>query len=289
MSTAVALSRIFTLKSPSSSIRTWRFAGLTFLALALLVFVVTALFPSWLAPAPPLATDPDQVLQAPSGAHLLGTDQVGRDLLSRIIFGARYSLVIGIGSVLLSAVAGVALGVLSGLAPRGIDEIITRVLDVINAFPEILLALVVISIAGRGPVNVVIAVGVAGIPRFARVVRAQVFVIKRADFMDVALTQGLSYPHRIVKHLVPNILGPVFALATIGTAGAIVNAAGLSFLGLGPQPPTPEWGAMLSDGRNYFESAWWVAVFPGLAIVAVVLVVTIVGRITQARFDGAGS
>ncbi|MET8649894.1 ABC transporter permease [Nocardia aurea] len=261
-------------------------AGLAIpLALAALIAVV-AVAPVLVTRKSPLASDPRRVLRPPSAAHLFGTDQIGRDVLARIVHGARYSLSVGVGAIVLAALIGIVIGTLSGLAPRVIDEAVIRSLDVLNAFPEVLLALVVIAIVGPGPLNVVVAIGVAAIPRFARVVRAQVFVLRRSGWMEVAVTQGLSYPRRVVKHIVPNVLGPVVALATVGTGTAVIAAAGLSFLQLGPKPPTPEWGSMLSESRDYISLGWWLGVFPGLAILFTVTVITVLGRRLQRRFEG---
>lgn len=245
-----------------------------------------ALAPGVFVSHSPLTSDPRQVLRPPSLEHPFGTDQIGRDVAARVVYGAQYSLSIGVGATVLAVLAGLLIGTLSGLAPRGVDEAFTRLLDVVNAFPEVLLALVVIAIAGPGPLNVVVAIGVAAIPRFARVVRAQVFVLRHSGWVETAVTQGISYPRRVGKHIVPNVLGPVVALATAGTGTALIAAAGLSFLNLGPQPPTPEWGAMLSESRDYIGLGWWLGVFPGLAIVGSVAVITVLGRRLQRRFEG---
>lgn len=270
--------------------RTWRAIlsrvnAVVLLLLVLLLLAVVAV-PEWFTPYSPLAADSLASLQPPSATHPLGTDPIGRDVLSRIIYGARYSLSIGVGATLIGAIVGTVLGVVAGLSPRFVDEIVVRFLDVINAVPEILLALVVIAVIGAGPVNVTLAIGIASIPRFARVVRVQVLSLQHSGWVEIALTQGLSYGRRVVKHIVPNTIGPVVVLATIGTGTAILNAAGLSFLGLGPQPPTPEWGAILAESRDYFQLGWWVAVFPGVAVLLTVCLITIVGRRLQRRFEG---
>lgn len=256
---------------------------LTVLA-ALLVLIVVA--PEWFAPFPPLLADQTASLQPPSASHPLGTDPIGRDVLSRILHGARYSLSIGVGATVIAAVVGSLLGLVAGLAPRTIDEVLVRLLDVINAIPEILLALVVIAVIGPGPLNIILAIGIASIPRFARVVRVQVLALQHSGWVEIALTQGIPHWRRVVKHILPNTIGPVVVLLTIGTGSAILNAAGLSFLGLGPQPPAPEWGALLAESRDYFHLGWWVAVFPGLAVLLTVSLITIVGRRLQQRFEG---
>lgn len=252
---------------------------------AVLILAAT-LLPGVITSASPLESDPRSVLLSPSWEHPFGTDQIGRDQFARVVHGAQYSLSIGVGAIVLAVVAGLLIGTFSGLAPRPVDEAIIRFLDVVNAFPEVLLALVVIAVVGPGPVNVLVAIGVASIPRFARVVRAQVFVLRHSGWVEIATTQGLSYPKRVFKHIVPNVLGPVVVLATIGTGSAMIAAAGLSFLRLGPQPPIPEWGAMLSESRDYVQMGWWLAVFPGLAILTTVAVITLIGRRAQRRFEG---
>lgn len=264
-------------------------AGVIALSLLLALLAAAVAVPGWLAPYPPLAADTQATLQAPSAAHLLGTDPIGRDVLSRLTYGARYSLSIGVGATLLAAIIGTVLGTLAGIAPRAADEVIVRLLDVVNAVPEILLALVVIAIVGPGPLNIIIAIGIAAIPRFARVVRVQVRALQHSGWVEGAVTQGLGFWHRVGKHIVPNTIGPVVVLATIGTGTAILNAAGLSFLGLGPQPPVPEWGAVLAESRDYFNLGWWVAVFPGLAVLGTVCLITVVGRRLQHRYQGTGA
>lgn len=250
------------------------------------LILAAALVPGLLTATSPLESDPRSVLLPPSWEHPFGTDQIGRDQFTRVVHGAQYSLSIGVGAIVLASIVGLVIGTISGLAPRVLDEAITRFLDVVNAFPEVLLALVVIAVVGPGPVNVLIAIGVASIPRFARVVRAQVFVLRHSGWVEIATTQGISYPRRVIKHIVPNVLGPVVVLGTIGTGTAMIAAAGLSFLRLGPQPPTPEWGAMLSESRDYVQLGWWLAVFPGAAILLTVAVITLIGRRAQRRFEG---
>ncbi len=274
--------------APQSARRRHRLGAIgTVLLLAILALLALAVAaPQLLAPYPPLAADAGAALQAPSTAHPLGTDPIGRDVLSRIVHGARYSLSIGVGATLLAAIVGTVLGALAGLAPRALDEVVVRLLDVVNAVPEILLALVVITIVGPGPLNIVLAIGVAGVPRFARVVRVQVRALRGSGWVESALTQGIPYWCRVGKHIVPNTIGPVVVLATIGTGTAILSAAGLSFLGLGPQPPAPEWGAILAESRDYFHLGWWVAVFPGLAVLTTVCAITVAGRRLQRRYEG---
>lgn len=256
--------------------------ALAFLALVLLA----ALFPAWLASYDPLAADPLHAQLPPSASHWLGTDQLGRDVLARVIYGSRYSLLISLSAMGVAVVAGTLLGLLAGLARGALDEFISRALDVVSAFPDLLLALMLIAFTGPGTPNLIIALGVASVPRFARVVRAQTFVVAASGYVEQARTFGLS-PQRLVwRHVLPHAIAHVPVLATLGLGSAIIGAAGLSFLGMGPQPPTAEWGLMLAEGRNYLRNAWWVGVWPGVAITLTVLAVNSVGRVWQARFEG---
>lgn len=252
----------------------------------LAVVAVAAVAPGLLTAIDPVKADPLAVLQPPSVEHLAGTDSLGRDVLSRIIHGARYSLTVGVAATVLAVTMGAVLGVVAGVGGRFTDTVIARAIDVLASFPEILLALVLIAFTGPGITNLVVALGVAAIPRYARIVRAQAQVVVASGYVEQARTFGLAYPRLVARHVLPNALGPVPVLATIGLGSAIIGAAGLSFLGLGPQAPTPEWGAMLAENRDYLRVAWWGAVFPGVALAATVIASTVVGRQLQARFEG---
>lgn len=247
-------------------------------ALALALIVLAAVFPTWWTGQSPLETDPAAVLQPPSGAHFFGTDQSGRDVFSRVIHGARYSLFVGFGATVIALSLGVLIGVGAALAPKVLAAGLSRAIDVLMAFPEFLLALLVIAIVGTGEASIPIAVALAALPAYARVARSETLVVVEAGYIRAARSLGVSPVAVLAKHVVPNILGPLLVMATIGVGTAIVTAAGLSFLGLGPQPPTPEWGIILSEGRNFLATAWWIALFPGLAIVATVISVSTVGR-----------
>lgn len=280
------------LEGPKPS-RAFRFAsfnpGVLLSALILALVAVATIWPQALTSANPIAADPLQAQLLPSLAHLLGTDHLGRDVLSRVIYGARYSILIGVSAVAISALVGSLLGLLSGLA-RGItDEIISRFLDVVSSFPDLLLALVLISFTGPGTVNLIFALGVASIPRFARVVRAQTFVIAKSGYVEQAKTFGLKRVTLVIRHIVPHAIAQVPILATIGLGSTIIQAAGLSFLGMGPQPPAPEWGAMLAEARNYLRVAWWIGVWPGLAITLTVTAITFLGKRWQRAFEGRRS
>ena len=257
-------------------------AAVGFLLLALLA----TLWPGLLAGADPLAADPLHVLEGPSAAHWFGTDQLGRDVFDRVVYGARHSLTIGVAATLIAVSAGVLLGVIAGLAHRLADEALSRSFDALSAFPLLLLALLFIAIAGPGTVSLVVAIGIATLPHYARVVRSQTFVVRQAGYVTQAVAFGASRPRLVLRHVLPNVLGPVPILAVIGLGEAILAAAGLSFLGMGPQPPSPEWGSMLSEGRGYLSIAWWASVLPGLAVTFTVISLTVVGRHLQRRFEG---
>ncbi|WP_436762810.1 ABC transporter permease [Streptosporangium sp. V21-05] len=254
--------------------------------LFLAVAAVAAVAPGLLTGVDPLAADPLHALAGPSAQHWFGTDHLGRDVLSRVVHGAGHSLSIGAAAVLLAAGAGTLLGILAGLSPRYLDELLSRLFDVVATFPELLLALLVIAITGPGTGNVILAIGIAQIPNYARVIRAQTFVVRRSGYVEQAVTLGLARPVLIVRHVLPNVLGPLPVLATIGMGTAIIATSGLSFLGMGPQPPSPEWGSMLSEGRNYLRVAWWTVLFPGLFVTLTVISLTLVGRRLQRRFEG---
>jgi len=264
-------------------------AGVLAAALMLALLVLAALFPWLLTTASPLQTDATAALQGPSAAHPFGTDQSGRDVFARVIYGARYSLAVGLGATALALGAGLVIGISAGLAPRFLDGALSRTIDVLMAFPEFLLALVVIAVIGTGEVSIVFAVALAAVPAYARVARIQTMVVSRAGYVRAARSLGVHPFAVVVRHIIPNTLGPLWVMATIGVGTAIVSAAGLSFLGLGPQPPTPEWGVILSEGRNFLATAWWIAVFPGLAITAAVVALSTLGRYLRLRSAGRES
>lgn len=239
--------------------------------------LVIALAASRVAPYDPIDQDLLAPLQPPSHAHPFGTDEVGRDILSRVIYGARISLSVGLISVGIAGASGVTLGLISGYFGGRIGEAILRVMDLLLAFPGILLALGIVAVLGPGLFNVMIAVGIAATPSFTRVTRAQTLAIREMDYVAGALAIGCTNPRVLYRYILPNVLPSIIVLATLGLAGAILTAAGLSFLGLGAQPPTAEWGAMLSLGRAFLRQAWWVTTFPGLAIMVTVLGMNMLG------------
>ncbi|WP_312172872.1 ABC transporter permease [Microbacterium sp.] len=250
------------------------------------IVVVAALVPGALAPYDPLSTDTSNVLAAPSAAHLLGTDEAGRDVLSRIVYGAQPALFLGIGATVIALGVGSLIGLAAGLGNRFLDAILMRLTDVSLAFPELLLALLIISIFGGGLVNTLLAIGIAGIPSYARLVRGQTLAIRNAGYVEAARGIGLSRTRVALAHVLPNAIRPVLVLATIGVGTATLAGAALTFLGLGVAPPTPEWGSMLSVSRNFLERAWWYGIFPGLTITALVISTTTIGRTLQRRLEG---
>ena len=257
-----------------------------YLSLAILLTgLLAALFPGIFTSRDPLAADPMASHLPPSAEHLAGTDILGRDVYTRIIFGARYSLLIGIGATLVSVLLGGLIGLTSGVGFKWLDKALMRVVDVVASFPEVLLALLLITFTGRGTINLILALGVAGLPKYARILRSQVQVVKGAGYVEQAVTYGISKHRNVLRHVAPNSLGVLPVVATIGLGSAIIASAGLSFLGLGPQPPAAEWGLMLSESRNYLRHAWWGAVFPGVALTVVVIAATVFGRQLQKRFE----
>jgi peptide/nickel transport system permease protein len=254
--------------------------------LFLIVLSIAVIAPQWLAHSDPLLADPVNAQLPPSAQHWLGTDQLGRDLLTRVIYGSRYSLLISVAAMALAVVFGTLLGLAAALARGVVDELLSRAVDVISAFPDLLLALMLIAFTGPGTNNLIIALGVASVPRFARVVRAQTYSVMTSGYVEQARTFGLSRFTLITRHILPHAIAQVPALATLGLGTAIIGTAGLSFLGMGPQPPTAEWGLMLAEGRNYLRNAWWIAVWPGVFITLTVIAVNTLGRYWQARFEG---
>ena len=254
--------------------------------LFLLLVALGTAWPHLLTGYDPIAADPLQAQLPPSTVHWFGTDQLGRDVFSRVVHGARYSILIGVSAIAIAALFGTLFGLAAGLLRGLVDEAISRFLDVVSSFPDLLLVLVLISFTGPGTANLIVALGAATIPRFARVVRAQTFVVAQSGFVEQARTFGLSRAVLIARHVLPHAVAQVPILATIGLGSAIISAAGLSFLGMGPPRPIPEWGSMLAEGRNYLRVAWWISVWPGLVITLTVLSVNALGRRWQAAFDG---
>jgi peptide/nickel transport system permease protein len=242
----------------------------------ILAFVVIAIAAPLLAPHDPNAISRDR-RAAPSASHLFGTDELGRDVLSRVIYGARVSMRVGLIAVGLALVVGALLGLIAAYSGGWLDGLIMRIMDVMLAFPGILLAIAIIAVLGPSLSNVMIAIGIEAIPIYTRTARASTLSVKEYEYVIGARALGCSSPRIVLRHILPNIVAPLIVLATVGVAGSILTAAGLSYLGLGAQPPTSEWGAMLSSSRSYLRDSWWMATFPGLAIVFVVLSLNLFG------------
>lgn len=240
-------------------------------------WVLLAVAAPLVAPADPLAMNPQARFARPGTDHLLGTDQFGRDILSRVLHGARVSLGVGVGSVALSLVAGWCLGSVAAMRGGAVDSVIMRSMDVLFAFPAILLALALIAVLGSNPRNVVLAIGLVYTPVFARTVRAAVLTISHLEFVDAIRALGRPEFLTFVRHIVPNALAPILVQTTLSISTAILAEAALSFLGVGTQPPIPSWGGMLAESRSFMEVAPWTAVFPGLAIMLAVLGFNLVG------------
>jgi len=243
----------------------------------LLLLLIPTFFPAQIAPYDPIEISPDEILQPPSRTHWFGTDQYGRDILSRIIYGTQYSIQLGFIAVGIAVLLGLPLGLISGFYGVWLDNILMRVVDIMLAFPGILLALVFVAILGPGLNKAILAVGIAGIPAYTRLVRGSVLSVKQYAYVEAARVIGCSNLRILIRHVLPNVFAPVLVLATLGIATAIISGSTLSFLGLGAQPPTPEWGVMLSTGRDYMRGNWWISVFPGLAIMVTVLAINLLG------------
>lgn len=216
-------------------------------------------------------------LMPPNGKHWLGTDEFGRDIFARLIHGARVSLKVGLLAISISILVGGFLGAISGYYGGIIDNTVMRIMDIFLAVPSILLAIAIVSALGPSIMNLMISISVSYIPTFARIVRASVLSVRDQEFIEAARAIGASNLRIILRHIIPNSLAPVIVQGTLGVAGAILSIAGLSFIGLGIQPPAPEWGSMLSGGRQYLRYAWWVTTFPGIAIVITILSLNLLG------------
>ncbi|HEX2389782.1 MAG TPA: ABC transporter permease [Casimicrobiaceae bacterium] len=243
----------------------------------IVAFVAVAVFAPWLAPYDPIATSFSTVRKAPSVAHWFGTDEIGRDVLSRVIFGARASLLAGVVSVLISLSVGVPTGLLAGYAGGKTDMLISRVTDALLACPFLILAIALAAFLGPSLTNAMIAIGISATPIFIRLTRGTTIAVKAEDFVLAARAIG-NAPWRIaVRHVLPNIVPPLLVQATLAIAAAVIAEASLSFLGLGQQPPQPSWGSMLNTAKNYIDNAPWMAIWPGVSIFLLVLSFNIVG------------
>ncbi len=254
-----------------------RMPGAVIGATIIATLLVVAIFAPWLAHADPLTQNLAAGPLPPSAAHPFGTDKLGRDVFARIVFGARISIRIGFIAVGVAIAFGTLIGVLAGYFGGALDSALMGAMDVMLAFPPIILAIGITTILGPSITNVMLAVGIVYIPQYARLARSSVLTVKEMEFVDAARAIGSGIPAILVRHVLPNIVAPLLVQATLGIGTAELEAAGLSYLGLGARPPAPEWGAMLNDARDYWLSAPWALLFPGLAITAVVLGFNLLG------------
>jgi peptide/nickel transport system permease protein len=269
--------------------RRWRL-GLWLPILVLVFFVLAALFAPLIAPFDPNAQNLLGRMKAPGTTsrafhYLLGSDELGRDLLSRLVHGARVSLMVAFSAALLSGTVGVLLGMLAGYLRGWVVVLVMRVVDVFLSIPAILLAIITVAVLGPGLVNVVVVLALTRWPRYARVAYGQTLSIANAPYVRLATLMGAGAPRILFRHVLPNIMGAVTVVATLEFGLMVLFEAGLSFLGLGVQPPTASWGAMLSTGRNYLANAWWIATFPGLCLFMLVLSINLIGDDLRDRFD----
>jgi peptide/nickel transport system permease protein len=259
--------------------RASRWLSLAILSLVILSSALAAI----IAPESPTKQSLAQRLRPPAWAelggagHLIGTDQLGRDVLSRILYGGRLSLIVALLAVLLSASIGTFLGLVGGYTGGVLERLLMRLAEIQLAFPFILLVVTIVAVLGPSSLNVVLALGVSGWVSYTRLVRAHVLTLRELAYVESARSLGASAPRIVLRHLLPNVLSPVVVLASFSVAQMIILESALSFLGLGVQPPTPTWGGMLADARNYLDQAWWLAAFPGLALMLTVLAINILG------------
>lgn len=254
-------------------------------AILLLALIVVAVFAPLIAPYDPLAVSPIDALLPPSSEHLMGTDTLGRDMLSRVIFGSRISLRLGLVAVAIAMTLGVTIGVVAGYFGGTTDGVLMRGIDILLAFPSLILALIAVFALGPGLTNAMIAVGIASIPAYARVTRSEVLSAKENDYVSAAEAIGARDLIVMGRHILPNIIAPNIVIAALGTGTAILTGSALSFLGLGAQAPLPEWGLMLSQGRGFMQLAWWLTVFPGLGIMVTVVALNLLGDGLRDVFD----
>lgn len=246
-------------------------------AILLLIIVAMAIFAPFVTKYDPTKQNMRNRLQGPSREHILGTDQFGRDIYSRVVYGARLSLRVGFASISVSLVIGSLLGLIAGYYGGVLDNIIMRFVDILLALPGFLLALSIVAALGPGMENVIYAIGVSYVPSFARMMRSSVIATRELDYVDAALALGAKDARIIFSHILPNSLSPIIVLTTLSLAGAILSAAGLSFLGMGAQPPTPEWGSMIATARGFIRVSHWAVTIPGLAIFITVMCLNLVG------------
>lgn len=242
-----------------------------------LLLVIIACFPQVFAPEGMDEQNYGRQFMPPSWQHPMGTDNLGRDIFSRVIYGAQVSIQVGLISVGLACAAGGFLGALAAYYGGRVDNVIMRAMDIMLAIPSILLSISIAAALGPGLFNMMVAIGLGNVPVYARVVRAAIMTVKEQEFVEASRAIGANTGRLILRHMLPNAMAPIIVQATLGVASAILSAAGLSFLGLGIQPPTPEWGSMLSAGRQYIRDAWWIVTFPGLTIMVTIFALNLLG------------
>lgn len=268
----------------AAALEALRQPGVVLSVLVLLLLAGWAIAPQLFAPLDPVSDlDATASLAPPSAAHWFGTDLLGRDVYSRVVHGARVSLLAGLVAVTISLTVGTALGIVAAYAGRWTDTVISRAVDVLVAIPGLLLSMALVSILGFGVDRVAIAVGIAGIPGFVRIARAETIRILSLAYFDAARTSGTSPIRTLASHVLPNATGPVVVLAGLELGGAILAVAGLSFLGFGAVPPLPEWGSMVNEGRLHIATAWWLTLFPGAVVAATVLALNRLSRNARRR------
>ncbi|MFE0020488.1 ABC transporter permease [Amycolatopsis sp. NPDC059021] len=259
--------------------------GLALAVVILVLALLAAVAPSLFTGYDPISGVPAQKLRGPSLAHLFGTDETGRDIFARVVHGASLSLRATVIAVLVALIAGAALGLIAGFRGGVLDTVVMRVVDVLLAIPPILLSLALVTALGFGTTNVAIAVGIANLAAFARLMRAEVLRVRSTVYVEAARASGVRWSGVLGRHVLPNALGPVLALATLTLGTAVLEVSALSFLGFGATPPTPEWGALVAGGRNFLATAWWMTTFPGLTVAAMVLAAN---RLSRALDGGDG-
>ncbi len=262
------------LKKPKNK---WLNFDIVFGSVILLILIILSIFANQLALFNPNEADPTNIFIPPSAAHPMGTDNIGRDIWSRFVYGGRVSLAVGLVAMAIGAILGTFIGIIAGFYGGWIDSFLSWFTEVLMAFPGVLLAMTIMSILGTGISNVMIAVGISSIPQFMRMARSSVLKTKEMLYVEAARSLGATDRRILYKHILPNILRPIIVLATLGVGGAILDGASLSFLGLGAQPMTPEWGAMLSSGRGFLKNAWWISAFPGIGIFLAIVSINLIG------------
>ena len=254
-------------------------------AAGLILIVLAAALAPLVAPYSPIKPDMAALLEPPSTRHLCGTDQLGRDVFSRLIWGGRLSLSVGLIAIVIELAVGILLGLAAGYFGGWLDDIIMRLCDVVMAIPGIITSLFIVSVIGTGLVKVMVALGLSGIPGVVRLVRGSTLALRDREYVLASKAAGATSGQIIVWHVLPNVLPPILVLTTLNVGTIILTAAGLSYIGLGAQPPSPEWGAMLTGARDFFPSAWWLSVFPGISIMIVVLFLNILGDAARDVLD----